>query len=158
MYNYSVPAASNTRVSYNGGRGGINARPLPAEQVALREPHQAPVAAQVQHIRQAASNREQFAAVNRGRPQVVAAAAPLATSYRTPAPRPAAVAQALARPNSGARPGQETGLPKREDLRREDSSNPALVRDAGTIRVSAVPARGGRISRIVRCLQHRKTG
>jgi hypothetical protein len=107
VYNYSVPAVSHTRISYNGGRGGINARPLPAEQVALREPHERPVAAQVQHIRQAAGNRAQFAAVNRGRPQTVAAATPLATSYRNPAPRPAAVAQALARPTPAARPGSE---------------------------------------------------
>jgi WXXGXW repeat (2 copies) len=112
VYNYSVPAAGNARISYNGGRGGVNARPLPAEQVALREPHAAPVAAQVQHVRQAATNREQFAAVNRGRPQVAAAAAPLATPYRTPAPRPAAVAQALQRPNPGVRPGPETRGPE----------------------------------------------
>ncbi len=92
VYSYRAPAYSNTRVSYNGGRGGIDARPLAAEQAAARDRHAAPVPAQVQHIREAAGNRAQFASENRGKPQTLAAARPLPTSYKAPAARPPAEA------------------------------------------------------------------
>ena len=86
VYNHTViENRGGERISYNGGRGGLNARPLPAELAAQREHPMPPVAAQIQHIRQAASNREQFASVNHGRPPVMAAAKPLATLYREPA-------------------------------------------------------------------------
>jgi WXXGXW repeat (2 copies) len=102
VYNHSVSVSGfGNRVSYNGGRGGINARPIPAELAVQRERPIPPVAAQVEHIRQAAGNREQFAAVNHGRPQVAVAPRPLATSYREPA-RERPVQQQEARPATPA--------------------------------------------------------
>ena len=60
---------TNSRVSFNGGSGGIQVRPRLTELAALREPHAPPMQAQLQ-IRVAASqNRAQFVAVNHGRPQ-----------------------------------------------------------------------------------------
>ena len=86
VYNYQAPVVNATRcVSYNGGRGGVNVRPTSAELAVLREPRVPPVPAQVEHVQQAAANRAQFAAVNRGRPQTLAAAVPLPTNYRAPA-------------------------------------------------------------------------
>jgi hypothetical protein len=86
VYNHSVNVSGfGNRVSYNGGRGGVNARPIPAELAVQRERPIPPVAAQVEHFRQAAGNREQFASVNHGRPQVAVAQRPLATNYREPA-------------------------------------------------------------------------
>lgn len=88
VYNYPVSNNNRNRVSYNGGRGGINARPSAPELAVQREQRTPPVAAQIQHVREAATNRAQFAAVNRERPAMLATARPLATTYKTPAPRP----------------------------------------------------------------------
>jgi hypothetical protein len=64
------------RVSYNGGNGGLNVRPRPAEIAAMREYRTPPVAAQVQINRAAATNKAQFFAENHGRPAQVALARP----------------------------------------------------------------------------------
>jgi hypothetical protein len=64
------------RVSYNGGPGGIRARPRPEEEVAARERHIPPVAAQTQHFQTARSDRELHASANRGKPPIAATAKP----------------------------------------------------------------------------------
>src|SRR5215467_2594339 len=46
VYNTTVVVNNNTRVSYNGGNGGLDARPTAQEQAAAHEHHVAPVAAQ----------------------------------------------------------------------------------------------------------------
>ena len=69
-----------TRVSYNGGNGGINARPTAQEEVATRERRLQPVAAQTEQIQAARSNRELRASVNHGRPQIAATQRPGAFS------------------------------------------------------------------------------
>ena len=61
------------RVSYNGGNGGANLRPVASEEIALRARRMGPAPAQLQYQREAAANRAQFAAVNGGRPAVAAA-------------------------------------------------------------------------------------
>jgi WXXGXW repeat (2 copies) len=104
VYNYSVTVNNRSRVSYNGGRGGINVRPSPAELAAARGTRMPAVSAQVQQAREASTNRAQFASANGGRPQIAAAPRPLATSYRAPAARPPAEA---IRP-AAARPAPET--------------------------------------------------
>ncbi|MEO6828682.1 MAG: YXWGXW repeat-containing protein, partial [Acidobacteriaceae bacterium] len=85
-----INRTNSSRVSYNGGRGGINIRPTRAENIALRDRRMSALPAQVQHVRQAAANRKQFASVNRGRPATLAAARPLPTRYKAPAVRPPA--------------------------------------------------------------------
>ena len=47
VYNYKVVNITNTRVSYNGGNGGVQARPTSAEYAVLRERRVAPVPAQI---------------------------------------------------------------------------------------------------------------
>src|SRR6202043_550444 len=63
---------TENRVSYNGGEGGLNARPTPQQEAAARERHLPPVAAQTQHMQEARSNPQQRASVNRGKPEVAA--------------------------------------------------------------------------------------
>jgi hypothetical protein len=75
------------RVSYNGGRGGIDVRPRPAEIAAFHEPHAAPLAAQMQVRQQAAQNRGNFYADNHGRPAEAAIARPIAPAHIEAAPR-----------------------------------------------------------------------
>jgi hypothetical protein len=77
VYNRTVIVNNNARVSYNGGPGGIQVRPRPAELAALREPHAPPMAAQVQNAHAASVDRAQFVAVNHGRPANVVIAKPL---------------------------------------------------------------------------------
>jgi WXXGXW repeat (2 copies) len=55
-YNTRVENISESRVSYNGGNGGVNVRPSEQENTYDRERHTAPVAAQIQHREQAHSN------------------------------------------------------------------------------------------------------
>jgi hypothetical protein len=70
------------RVSYNGGNGGINARPSPQQEAVARERHLPPVGAQTQHIQAARGNRELRASANQGRPPIAATARPGAFNDR----------------------------------------------------------------------------
>ena len=67
VYEYRVPEPS-IHISFNGGHGGINIRPRPAEMVAFREPHAPPMTAQIQIERTASTNKAQFVSENHGRP------------------------------------------------------------------------------------------
>lgn len=125
-YNYRVPSHGENRVSYNGGRGGIVARPTPQELAVTHEPRTPAVAAQAEHARQASTNREQFASAGRQRPSALVASRPLATSYKAPAPRPpAAQARPAERPTAerppqaqpGVRPGEQaTRIPENRTI------------------------------------------
>jgi hypothetical protein len=64
------------RVSYNGGTGGVAARPTPAEQAAVREQHISPTGEQTQHEHLAGSNRALLASANHGQPPVAATPKP----------------------------------------------------------------------------------
>jgi hypothetical protein len=95
---------SVNRVSFNGGVGGIMARPTAVEQAAMRERHVAATGEQMQHEQAARSNRALLASVNHGRPAI--AATPRAGQFegrvaaRTSAPRPAANPRNVPRPQA----------------------------------------------------------
>ena len=72
-YNTRV-VENNTRVSFNGGSGGIEARATSQQEAAGRERHVAPVAAQTSHAAEARSNPELRASANHGNPPATAAA------------------------------------------------------------------------------------
>jgi hypothetical protein len=71
-----------TRVSYNGGNGGINERPTPQEEAAAREKHISPVPAQIQHVQAAHANQALRASANHGKPPVAATPRPGALNDR----------------------------------------------------------------------------
>ena len=125
------------KVSYNGGTGGIAARPTAAEQSVAHEVHQPPTAAQTQHHQAASTNHALLASVNQGRPSIAAtaragefsgrgvvtasragAAAPVhpaasvPTQHTTggayPATRPAMTVPSAAGPRSGSAAGSPT--------------------------------------------------
>jgi hypothetical protein len=83
VYNRTVVYnnTSNTRISYNGGSGGINVRARPAELAAIHEQHAPPMTAQVQHAQQARADRSNFASVNRGTPANPVVTRPLAADH-----------------------------------------------------------------------------
>ncbi len=71
-----------TRVSYNGGNGGINERPSAREEAASRERHIGPIAAQTRHVQEARGNQSLRASQNHGRPAIAATARPGAFNDR----------------------------------------------------------------------------
>jgi hypothetical protein len=75
-YNTTVVNVSETHVSYNGGTGGIEARPTPQQESYANEHHVGPVAAQTQHVQAARSNPELRASANQGKPPIAATARP----------------------------------------------------------------------------------
>ncbi|MDP9158805.1 MAG: hypothetical protein M3O09_01055 [Acidobacteriota bacterium] len=122
VYNTTVVNNYNTvnRVSYNGGNGGMNARPRPEDQIAARERHVSPLPVQREHVQAARGNEQLRASVNQGRPPVAATPRPGAFNdrgavqarqagapYRPPAGRAAGQPRANAR---GSRP--ENNVPR----------------------------------------------
>jgi hypothetical protein len=75
-YNQPVSNASSTRVSYNGGGGGISAQPNAAELAAASEYHIPPTAAQLQQIHTAHGNPAMRAGWNNGHPSIGATSRP----------------------------------------------------------------------------------
>lgn len=63
-------------VSYNGGTGGVTARPSQAELAAEHEHHAAATSMQTQHEQMARNDRSMLASENHGRPAVAATARP----------------------------------------------------------------------------------
>jgi hypothetical protein len=74
-------AVAGSRVSFNGGRRGIRARPTRA-QLAARRHGLAETRAQRIHERIAARDRGQLAAVNHGHPRVAAVQRPFSATHR----------------------------------------------------------------------------
>jgi len=80
VYEERVTNVTVNHVSFNGGPGGINARPRPEDERAMNERHIGPVAAQIQHRDTARGNPELRASANQGRPPI--AATPRAAEFR----------------------------------------------------------------------------
>ena len=76
-YNETVINNVNvTRVSYNGGAGGVRAVPTARERFAEREQHFQPTQMQRQHVRQAQRDPALMARTNNGHPAIAATARP----------------------------------------------------------------------------------
>jgi WXXGXW repeat (2 copies) len=91
VYNTTV-VEHNTRVSFNGGQGGINARPSHEEQIARGEQHSGATSVQRQHEQFAMQSPEQRASFNHGSPTL--AATPRGHEFRA---------------TNGQQPGNRTG-------------------------------------------------
>jgi hypothetical protein len=72
---------TNSRVSFNGGNGGINARATSEEEAAARGRHVGPVAAQTQHAWSAHNDPQQRVSANHGAPPVTATARPVTAAH-----------------------------------------------------------------------------
>jgi WXXGXW repeat (2 copies) len=75
-YNATIVNRNETRVSYNGGNGGVEVRETEQDRSYANERHVGPVPAQTQHVEQARSNRELRASVNQGKPPIAATSRP----------------------------------------------------------------------------------
>jgi hypothetical protein len=77
VYNQTViNNVTVNHVSYNGGQGGVAARPTPQQQAFAQQQHTPPVAAQQQHVAMAAQNPALRAANNHGNPSIAATQEP----------------------------------------------------------------------------------
>jgi WXXGXW repeat (2 copies) len=76
VYNTTVVNNNVTRVSYNGGNGGVTSRPTAQEEAVAHERHRGPVATQTQHVQEARSNRELRASENHGKPPIASTQKP----------------------------------------------------------------------------------
>jgi hypothetical protein len=83
--NHTYGARPTSNVSYNGGRGGINVAPRPAELAAMHETHTPPLAGQLRLHQTAAQNPQAAFSANGGRPAVAARTNPVGAN-RTIAP------------------------------------------------------------------------
>jgi hypothetical protein len=95
VYNNTTVVNNTTvnNVSYNGGTGGVEAKPTAQEQAAANEPHTAPVASQTQQETLASQNKQNFASVNQGKPAIAATAKAGDFSSRSAVPARAAGAE-----------------------------------------------------------------
>jgi len=110
VYEERVNAGGASRVSYNGGKGGIEERPTAQEEAAAHERHIPPVAAQTQHQYSARSDPKQRFSANHGTPSVAATAQPRSAVHPKELPpvgRPAT-------PNTG-NAKQDQKLQKQQD-------------------------------------------
>ncbi len=82
VYNTTINERNVTRVSYNGGQGGINERPRPEEERAAHERHIPPVGEQRQHVQAARSDRQLRSSENHGKPPIAATSKPGAFNER----------------------------------------------------------------------------
>lgn len=72
---YSRTVVNNTavnRVSYNGGTGGVSARPTAQDAIAAHDPHTQALAAQTRQLDMASHNQALRASVNHGMPSIAA--------------------------------------------------------------------------------------
>jgi hypothetical protein len=125
---------TNVRVSFNGGSGGITARPTTEQEAAAHEQHVAADQAQLQHERTASTDKSLLASENHGHPAIAATSKPgefsgsgvvasrearPATPLQTKPGEPAGQNPAVSRlpengPSENKLPEPERGAPKGE--------------------------------------------
>jgi hypothetical protein len=128
--NKTVIVNNTSHVAFNGGAGGVTARPTAQEVEYSHETHTAPVAAQVQQQHAASQNKALFASANHGRPAVAATAKPgefsgknvvaaksAGGTYHAPAmsPKEARASAPAGNHAEGAKPEANSGAMKREN-------------------------------------------
>ncbi len=74
VYSKAVPEGSDSKISFNGGNGGVRAQPTVLELEAASERHVGPSADQLKHQELAAKNPDLKLSKNHGRPSIAATA------------------------------------------------------------------------------------
>src|ERR1700732_2313614 len=152
VYNKTVIVNNNTRVSYNGGNGGVRAQPTSQQEAAAHERHLSPIGEQAKHEQAARGNRQLFASANHGRPPIAATARPAeftrgvvrakaaGAPYHPPkiAPREAVVRGGAGGNRSAGAYNRASTPPKRSNTAaRGNNSRPESSRSASTARPNA---------------------
>ncbi len=125
-YHTTVVNQSTNRVSFNGGMGGVTARPTDREIAAEHQRRSTMTAEQTQHQQAASTNRTLHASVNHGRPDVAASVRPGQLGGRG--------AVESGRPSSPNRPSESPNRPANGERSNRDrapsprppNANPAM--------------------------------
>ncbi|HEY6824899.1 MAG TPA: hypothetical protein VI195_10695 [Steroidobacteraceae bacterium] len=134
VYQKTVNNVTVNNISYNGGPGGISARPTAAEQSAAREPRHAATREQTNHVGAARQNHELLASVNQGHPPI--AATPQPNAYSDPNIKPARNAAQGggsvrgAPPNAPHAPGASGASASTEPARPQTTEPPRRLAEA----------------------------
>ena len=129
VYNTTVINRTVNRVSFNGGNGGINARPTREQENFSRQSHLAPVADQNQHRQLARRDREQRASVNHGRPAIAASARPADFKDRVPAREAGGAYNPPANRAAGDQRGNRRDVQRPENNRQANRPDRSPVND-----------------------------
>ena len=151
---YSNAAVANhtwNRTSYNGGRGGVSARPTESQLAVARGPHAAPTNVQMQHARIASTNRANFSTVSHGRPATAAIARPYTAANR-PAARSAMATHAA--PQRMAAPQRAAAMPEAHRAAPVQHAYAAPQRTAPVQHAYAAPQRAAPVQRAYAAPQH----
>jgi hypothetical protein len=136
VYNEAVEHGSDdSRASYNGGKGGIEARPNSQQEAAAKERHIPAVAAQAEHVQAARANPTSRAAVNHGQPFTEATPLrvgyndhPATESQQATAPAKSPVSVVASEPRAEAPANDSDNTPPRSAVHPKDL--PAIARPA----------------------------
>jgi WXXGXW repeat (2 copies) len=125
VYEEKITTNNVTRVSFNGGPGGIALRATPEEEAVAREQHVAAIPLQIQHERTAGANKELLSSENHGRPPIAATVKPGEFVGK------GVIAAREARPNEReGRPGERVVRPGEEGLQKPNNAmRPADIGD-----------------------------
>src|SRR5579872_376886 len=104
---------TTTNISYNGGKGGVEAKPTPEDKTYARQAHFAPTPAQRQHVTTASKDPALFEKTNHGAPAV--AATPRPADFKGPGVVPAHAA-ATQPGAAGKKPEEQKPAPGKPEL------------------------------------------
>jgi len=107
VYNQQVTINERTRVSFNGGPNGVDAKPTAAELEAAKDKHLAPTSDQLRNARVAGRTESAFVSANKGKPRIAATAKP--GEFKGDAVVPAKAAGGPLKPTTGATPQPTKG-------------------------------------------------
>lgn len=115
VYSEPVQTVTTTKVAYNGGPGGITARPTAEQQAAEKQKRQGPTSDQVKHEQTASKERTLLAQENKGAPLIAATSKPanLRGEGVVKAERPGAPYKAPKDPTGGAGTGGAPARPEK---------------------------------------------
>ncbi|HEX4155701.1 MAG TPA: hypothetical protein VHY48_08820 [Acidobacteriaceae bacterium] len=144
--NVHYGARPSNRVSYNGGRGGVNVRPRPSEIAAARERHDPALPTQRQLRTTASQNHAQFFNQNHGRPSASAETHGFRNAHGiAPTPHAVAAERTMAPPPNAARGHEAPGARPGMNPAGRNAANPA-ERNAPPAR-NATPAHNAQPNR-----------
>ncbi len=144
VYNKPVSHVRPTGASFNGGKGGVTARPTSEQLAAAGQRHSSLSDAQREQMQAARANPKQRAQVNHGRPAIAATPKPgvftghgvisagrAGAPYKGPSDRKAATGEHVRNPKHGTETRQQATAPDqrvkepRRTQRRQDTRRPS---------------------------------
>ena len=155
---YSEKIVNNTtitRVSFNGGEGGVAAKPTNQELLAEKEPHIPASKLQVDHARASSMRGEQFVSTNHGKPAIAATERPGEFQGKGVVSAKAAgkAVQAAPAPGGNVQPESKETPPSAEKLVKPEAAPPGaekLTRPQGAPSTPRVEEKAPAVEKLVK--------